>query len=355
MKKTSATLSPQRGVATEPVRPNIQLIAQEAGVAVSTISRYLNNSSYVGAKTRKKIRAVIEKYNYRPSMMAQSLVRGHSQIVGVLVMAIDNQQDALTGILDYSQQQDLSVLLSYATRGLRQKMEAVDLLVRIQARGIIIMPEDGEDSREFSAYLTDIAQNRQIPIVLSGQREGGEQLDCVTYDDKATGYAATRHLIDKGFERVGCITGSLHMSVGRLRYEGYRQALIEANIRYDPDLVYEGHFHKEDGYRALYHFHQTGRMPRAVFCANDLTAMGVYLAAEELGIRIPEDLAVIGCDNIDISRLVSPKLSTVNFDNAKNGGMLMELLCRRLETPQAEHKVIELQPIVIERQSTRVV
>ena len=141
-----------------PARPNIQLIAQEAGVAVSTVSRYLNSSSYVGAKTRQKIRGVIEKHNYRPNIMAQSLVRGHSKIIGVVSLGLDNQQEVLSGILKGGQNQDMSVLLSYTTQGLRQKKEAVDLLVRIQARGIIVMPEEGEDSREFHRYLIDIVK-----------------------------------------------------------------------------------------------------------------------------------------------------------------------------------------------------
>ena len=342
------------GSKTVPARPNIQLIAQEVGVAVSTVSRYLNNTSYVSAKTRKKIRSVIEKYNYQPNMMAQSLVRGHSTIIGVLVRDIANHQDAPTGILTGGQEHGMSVIFSYSTQDAQQEIEAVDLLVRLQARGIIILPEVKQDSREFCEYLVNIGKARHIPIVLSGQREGGEQLDCVTYDDKATGYVATKHLIDNGFERVGCITGSMEMSVGLLRYEGYRQALIEANICYDPALVYEGNFHKEEGYKGIYHFHKMGTMPRAVFCANDATALGVYLAAEELGIRIPEDLAVIGCDDIEISRMVTPKLSSVKFGDAtRNGELLVDTLWRRIENPGAERQLIMLQPIVIERQSTR--
>lgn len=336
-----------------PTRPNIQLIAQEAGVAVSTVSRYLNSSSYVGAKTRQKIRGVIEKHNYRPNIMAQSLVRGHSKIIGVVSLGLDNQQEVLSGILRGGRDQDMSVLLSYTTQGLRQKKEAVDLLVRIQARGIIVMPEEGEDSREFHRYLIDISKSRHIPIVLSGHRELDGVLDCVTYDDKATGDAATRHMISKGFERVGCITGSMHTSVGILRYEGYRQALINANISFDPDLVFHGNFHREDGYHAIHHFHKNKTMPRAVVCANDSTALGVYLAAEELGLRISDDLAVIGCDNVEMSNMVSPKLSTINFDNAQNGELLVDLIYRRLENPDSPPNIITMQPLVIERQSSR--
>jgi LacI family transcriptional regulator len=337
------------------LRPNIQLIAHEAGVAVSTVSRYLNNSSYVGTKTRQKIRGVIEKHNYRPSMMAQSLVLGHSKIIGVVAMGTDFQQDVMVGILAASKKLGMSVLLSYAIQGTRQQREAVDLLVGIQARGIIVMPESNEDSREFCEYLVNITKTRNTPIVLSGQREGGDLLDCITYDDKAAGYAATKHLIDKGFERVGCITGSRHMRVGKLRYAGYRQALIDSNIHFDPELIYDGNFHKEDGYRGIYAFSQKKKLPRAVVCANDVTALGVYLAADELGIRIPEDLAVMGCDNIEISKLVSPKLSTVNFDNASNGEFLVDLLRARIETPAAPPNVVMLDPIVIERQSTQCV
>lgn len=338
-------------------KPNIRLIAREAGVSVSTVSRYLNNTSYVGSETRKKIRQTVEKYDYRPNFIAQSLARGHARIIGILAEETDNPSitDCIKGVLHRLKGTGLSVLTTYGGPDNPAETDLTDLFVRIQAMGILIMPqEETEDSKAFAERLNYLAKVKGIPIALSGAREGCEDLDCVTYDSKATGYAATMHLIDKGFERVGCITGNLRSMDGRLRYEGYRQALVEANIKFDPRLVYQGHWHKEDGYKALHHFHENKCMPRAIFCCNDVMALGTLLAAEELGIKIPSDVAVIGCDNIELTKIVTPKLSTVNFEGQKNGELLVDFILRRIEHPDTPPQHVSLQPIIIERESTAI-
>ncbi len=333
----------------------IRRIAEEAGVSVSTVSRFLSGSPKVSDDTRTRIQRVIKKYDYRPNVLAQSLARGHSRIFGVLAVEVANPctQQVLQGILSRSAGTRYSVLTAYSEPEVPIEESALNLLVQIKPAGLIILSEPESDSADFLEHLVYLSKFRGIPVVLAGDREGNTELDCVTYDEIAVGNVATKHLIENGFEPVGCITGGLRSLTGRLRYEGYRKALVDANIRFDPDLVFEGHFRKHDGYKGLYQMHARGKIPRSLFCCNDYTAIGVYLAAEELGIKIPEDLAVIGCDNIDLTTLVRPKLSSLNFDNTQNGECLVDLLIHRITTPQSERKKIQLRPAVIQRDSTR--
>ncbi|KXK37042.1 MAG: LacI family DNA-binding transcriptional regulator [Candidatus Omnitrophica bacterium] len=333
---------------------NIRRIAEEAGVSVSTVSRFLSGSPKVKDKTRTRIHRVVEKYDFRPNMLAQSLARGQSNIIGVLAMEIANPctHQVIQGIVSGCLDTKYTALTAFIEPQVPIEKSALNMLVSIKPSGIIVLSEPEAESPEFVEQLANLSETRNIPVVLAGDREGNTRLDCVTYDSRLVGYTATRHLIENGFEPVGCITGSLRSLNGRLRYEGYREALVDANITYNQELVYEGHFRKIDGYQGLHHFHRIGKIPRSIFCCNDYTAIGVYLAAEEIGLRIPEDFAVIGCDNIDLTTLVRPKLSSLNFDNAKNGESLVELLLKRIESPDSDICKILLKPSVIQRDST---
>ena len=340
----------------ESKRLNISLIAKEAGVSVGTVSRFLNGSVSVKDETRKRISKIITKYNYHPNFMAQSLARGKSKTIGIVAMEVGNPctSCSIQGILNRIIDTDYLLITGYgyANPNISFEEKITDLMVQIKVAGIIVLPDPEIDTVEFTNRLVHLSE-AGIPVVLGGEREGNASLDCVSYDDKEAGYAATNHLIHNGFERVGIITGNLKSYQGKQRMAGYRQALIDANIKYNPEWVYEGHFRKEDGYQGLYHFYKSGTVPRALFCCNDTTALGALLAAQEIGLDVPKDLAIIGCDNIDLTRLVTPKLSTINFDNVKNGELIMDILLWRLQNPHDERKIIRLKPTIIERDSTR--
>lgn len=329
----------------------IRSIAQEVGVSSTTISRYLNGTGYVGKKTQKSIEEVIKKHKYRPSHMAQSLRRGHSKIIAIIsnmTVGNINVEDMFTRI----DETDYTAIIMYRSGSDHDGLRVLELIRRIHADGLIVLPETQSENKQFHHNLSMLYKHEGVPCVLSAQHED-INMDCVAYDSKKSGRIATNHLIANGFSPIGCITGSMQTTEGKLRFEGYREALVGANIPYDPSLVYEGFFRRKDGYDAMHHFHQSGQMPRAAVCCNDETAIGVYLAAEELNIRIPEDIAIIGCDNTEYSRIIKPSLSTINFDDSYAARSIVELLIDRIERKASqERRIVYLDPILVARDSS---
>lgn len=336
-------------------RANIRLIAKEAGVSPSTVSRYLNGNSYVGAQARARIRQAIQKHDYKPSLLAQGLAKGKSRLVGAIATDAKNPitGEMIQSLVEQLAEHGYTLLVTYSQGTVESEEAALQLMRQIQPSAIIVFFEAHEDSQQFVHALQQVSHSEGIPIILGGDRPGNEALDCLTYNSEMGAFLATRHLIHNGFEKIGCVTGSMATQEGRLRYSGFRRALVEENIPFRPEFVFEGHFEKEDGYRALHHFHDTGTIPRALVCCNDNTALGVVLAAEELGIAIPGRLAVIGCDNIEMTRLIRPRLSTISFNHLKGGVNLVRIILDRLQSPDAPRQRMELQPVVIERESTR--
>jgi LacI family transcriptional regulator len=336
-------------------RPNIRLIAREAGVSPSTVSRFLNGNSYVSAEARRAIARVIQKHDYRPSLIAQGLARGKSRLVGAIATDAKNPitGEMIQGLVEQLGEHGYSLLVSYSQGTIESEEAALQLMRQIHPAAMVVFFEAKKDSEPFVRQLQDVAAKEGIPIILAGDRPGNQTLDCLTYDSEAGAYLATRHLLQSGFQEVGCVTGSMETQEGRLRFDGFRRALVEENVPFRPEWVHHGHFEKEDGYRALHAFHKRGSVPRALVCCNDTTALGVYLAAEELGIAIPGQLAVIGCDNIELSRMVRPRLSTVSFNHLRGGDALLKLLLDRLADPAMARQRLVAVPVVVERESTR--
>lgn len=336
-------------------RVNIRRIAREAGVSPSTVSRYLNESSYVSAEARRAIARVVEKYDYRPSLIAKGLAKGKSRLVGVIATDAKNPvtSEMIQSLVEQLGENDYTVLASYSRRTEESEEASLTLMRQIHPAAIIVFFEAQKDSEDFVRLLQQASATDGIPIVLAGDRLGNEALDCLTYDSEAGGCLATRHLAQNGFERIGCVTGSMETQEGRLRFDGYRRGLLEENLPFHPELVHYGRFEKEDGYRAVHQFHRQGAMPRALVCCNDTTALGAYLAAEELGLSIPGDLALIGCDNIELSRMVRPRLSTISYNHLKGGHSLFQILLDRFRDPSAPRQRVVLKPMVIERESSR--
>jgi len=288
---------------------SIKDIARAAGVSHSTVSRALRGSALVSAPTRERITALARRMGYSPDAIARGLVTGRTRTVGVVVTTISDPfvADVVQGIEDRAQADGYSVILTTSDGEPAREMAAVDILRGKRVDAVIVT-----SSRVGALYLDDLERG-QVPVVLvnSHNEHAGPYTFSITVDNQHGGWLATRHLADLGHRRIAYVTGSPHHSDDLGRQAGYRRALEEAGLTLDPALVLPGTGKAEAGAAALSRLLELPDRPTAVFCYNDVTAIGLLRAARYAGLSVPDDLAVIGFDDVPWATYVAPSLTTV--------------------------------------------
>jgi LacI family transcriptional regulator len=308
----------------EQPRVTIAQVAQLAGVSPTTVSHVLSGKRMVGAATRDAVQDAIQTLGYRPNHVARSLRTRRSQMVAVIVPDLTN------------------TYYSVLTRGL------ADAIVGA-AYGTYVCNTDGIEERE-SGFLQNVvdrgadgivlasvdaasagainAADFGTPVVCIGGSLDHSRVDVVTTDDVAGSYAATLHLIGRGAERIGMIQGPPES--GLLRVDGFFKAMAEAGRVIDDSLLAPGDWTRQGGRDAMRTLMTRETPPDAVFCANDLSAIGAIDVARELGLRVPEDVAIVGFDDVDAATIVTPTLTTVRNPAYETGRKAGELLLSRL-------------------------
>ena len=310
---------------------SIKDIAREAGVSHSTVSRALRNSPLVNCETAERIQKLARHMGYSPDTIARSLVTGKTNTIGVVVTSIVDPFVAgiVQAIESQASQQGYTVILASSAAQPVREMEAVRMLREKRIDGIIVT-----SSRVGSLYA-NVLDQLGIPIVLiNTHAEGGTQYTySVTIDNEHGGYTATQHLIAQGHERIAYISGSGRHSDDVGRMAGYRRALAEANFDFDNGLILSGDGMADGGIRAVDQLLALPNRPTAVFCYNDITAIGFMSRARELGLSVPSDIAIVGFDDISFSSLIWPTLTTIAQPIERMGScavdMMMQLLKQR--------------------------
>ncbi|MCL4868462.1 MAG: LacI family transcriptional regulator [Anaerolineae bacterium] len=323
-------------------------VAEEAGVSYSTVSRVVNNKSYVKPDTRAKVMGAMTRLGYQANLQARSLAGGRSNVIGLLVVDLTTQYvgEIIRGIDEILTANQYELML-YTTHRRKTKESAyVNMMARGLADGLlIVLPRDPE------AYLTSLRE-RDFPYVLIDQFGIDDSDLTVTAANREGGYAATRHLIELGHRRIAIITGWMDMIAARHRLEGYRAALADYHIEYDEALVYEGDFSQPCGFHGANHLLDLASPPTAIFASSDLIAMGVMDAARGRGIKIPTDLSLIGFDDIPMSAVLIPQLTTVRQPLDEMGRRATQILLDLIQKPEAKQTSVVLATELILREST---
>jgi len=268
-------------------------VAREAGVSPSTVSRVINGSAKVRPSKLKAVLEAIERLGYQPNLMAKGLAQGKSLTIGVMVQEISSPfygeivkgiEQGLDGTLYHP-------VFSTGHWQLEQEMEALRVLSARQIDALIVL-----DSLVPEEYLLRLA--RKMPLVLFGRRIKGLERSTLLVDNFRGAYLGTRHLIELGHTQIAHIAGPAHHPDAKERLEGYRKALEEAAIPFDPGLVVGGDYLETSGVLAVEHLLSRRVRFTAIFAANDQMAMGVMLALHRRGIRVPEDISLVGFDDL---------------------------------------------------------
>ena len=285
-------------------RPKLSDIAKAAGVSVSTVSKVINGRPDIGAQTRELVEKTMNDFGYQ-----KSLVR--TQPINLIEVVFQEFQtmwamELLKGVTQVASANGISVTVTeLGDQPPASDSWTHDILER-RPIGVILVFSD------LSSEVRQRFQSRNIPfLTLDPAGDPAPETICVRADNWTGELIATRHLITLGHRRIGIITGPLNMLCARARYDGFTAAMAEAGIEVDPKLVRSGRFEVENGYELGDSLLSSENPPTAIIAGNDLQALGVYDAARKRHISIPDDLSIIGFDNISISQHISPALTTI--------------------------------------------
>lgn len=329
-------------------RPTIVDVARRAGVSVMTVSRVLNNKPDVAEATRQKVLRVIEELGYVANPAARNL-RGASNLIGLVVRDVSSSYigEIIRGIGEAIKKEGCDLILY--TTGERVNLEEhyVSLLSQGLADGLLIVLPRG-----LHGYLS-VLSRRAFPYVLIDHRDQGRGVPSVVAANRQGAYEATHYLIQLGHRRIGFITGILEFGCARERLEGYKEALAEAGIAFDSALVKEGDFRQRTGFACAQELLRLPDPPTAIFASNDLSAFGAMEAIKDAGLRIPDDISVLGFDDIPMASHVHPPLTTVRQPLFEMGYTATHMLLTWLHEGNLAERRKELPTQLIVRGSCR--
>lgn len=325
----------------------IKEVARKAGVSYATVSHVINNTRFVSQDTRERVLFAMQEVNYRPNDLARSLRSGKTNTIGLIIPDSANPFFAEIGrsIEGTAFQLGYSVILCNAEQDPRREEFYVDVLTKKQIDGVIFAAS-GEQTGPLQ-YLLD----KGIPLVLINRDLANINLDAVLIDDRQGGYLATHHLIELGHRRIACIAGPRTTTPSGDRVTGFQKALAEAGIPYDEELVVRGDYHPGSGYEITLRWLALPDPPTAIFCANDLMAVGALGAAARTRIRVPEELSIIGYDDIELARFCTPPLSTISQPKSKIGTLATQFLAERIADKTCPTRRVTLPVELILRES----
>ena len=324
-------------------------VAKRAEVAISTVSRVLNGSENVSKATKEKVEKAIDELNFRPQVSARKLASKEPQMLAIAVPSFTTPyfNEVLKGVKDEIKKMDLDIIM-YNT-GSKQPEEAVqNFFDRGTADAVILLSIDVSDK------VHKLIQATQTPAVLVNAQH--PSYNYFMLNDYQGGYLAGEHLVKQGFENLGMITSVIDSRASQQRLKGYTDALKNYKMKVDKSLFMSGDstkhggFTEESGFEAIYKFDKQGKFPDAIFCSNDTQAVGAIYALSKLGLKVPDDIAIMGYDNIKLSKYL--ELTTIDQKMYTLGVQATKRLAEIITKPDDELYQTTINPVLVKRGST---
>jgi LacI family transcriptional regulator len=329
-------------------RATIKDIARAAKLSVSTVSRALSNHPRISEKTKREILALADQMGYTPNQFARGLVQRKTFLIGLLVYDFRNPfYGELTRSIQETVEEHGYWVIQASTDDDDQKSRSlVRSMIELGVEGIIFA------SCKLNDPLVESLLEDNFPLVLANRRLKKNKGDHVIVDNAYGAYLIVNHLINLGYRRIGTITGPRNLSTGADRYRGYLKALEDKGLDIDEEIIMHGNFFSQDtGYRFTREMMRLAKPPEAVFCCDDYIALGSMKAIGELDRRVPDDLAVVGFDDVEISSHPFIQLTTVSQDVKRMGKLAAQCLVERIEGKDRPPTRIVLEPQLVIRQS----
>jgi LacI family transcriptional regulator len=307
----------------------LKTIAKEFGVSTSTVSKALNDSHEISIETKERITAYAKYYNYKPNSLALQLRTQKTKVIGVIIPQIVHHffSTVISGIEEVANERGYNVMICFSNNSYKREVENVELLANGSVDGLLVsISKETLENDKFSHFQSLI--DDEIPLVMFDRVLDTIHCDKVVVDDQGAGYKATKHLLDSGCKNIALITTPNHVTVGTLRREGYERALKEQFLKVERNLIVEVD-EKEDLHSEISKvFNQ---QIDAVFAVNEIYAAIAIRIAKEKGLKIPEDISVIGFTDGLISEYSSPSITTIVQHGLTMGRQAAELLVDKIE------------------------
>lgn len=333
--------------------PTMQDVAKLAGVSQPTVSRVLNRTETaipVSEDTQQKVFAAVKKLGYRPNMTARSLRTQRTQMISLMIADISNgfYHPIARTVQDVARTYDYDVLIANSDHLYENEKHFCEAVMRRPVDGVIMVPEHltYED-------IDNLLAITNTPIAALGQHVEHPSIDVVYADDEKGTYDAVKWLVnERGYDSIGFLGVSSNFPPGMRRWRGFLRALDELDMTIDDHFILEGDFTVDSGHAAVQSLLETGKLPAVIFVVNDLMAIGAISAIQDAGLSVPDDVAVMGFDNIREATLITPKLTTVAQYPRDIGQKLAEALFERIDglAPDVGRR-IEIPLTLIPRES----
>jgi LacI family transcriptional regulator len=322
-------------------------VARESKVSVFTVSAVINNKSHVGKKLRERVDEAIRRLNYRPNLLARSLAKQRTHTIGMIVSDIANPffPMVVRGAEDAARRQGYNLLLCNSDDTLEKEETQIELLLSKRVDGILLTKAVGD----LRPGLRQMIKQMDIPFVLVMRTYPKLTKDAVVSDDYQGAYDAVSHLARAGCRRIGLISGPLKISNAIARLQGFRDALQSQGLPLEKNLMVEGDYRIESGFRAGHAL--LSQQPDGIYVANHLMTIGLLQAAEEMGLKCPDDFRLVSFDDYPWLGVFHPKLTTVELPKHQLGSEAVELLIRRIGGSAEKAVVRKLQPELRIRES----
>ncbi|KMT64444.1 LacI family DNA-binding transcriptional regulator [Catenovulum maritimum] len=287
----------------------IKEVSELAGVSLATVSRVMNGSDQVTQRTKDKVKKAMETLGYRPNTMAQSLASGKSNSIGMMISELHGPfyGPLMSGAEKVIRQANKQFLVVASHGDENSEKKAIDYLLGCKCDGLILHSETLSDEE-----LIKISESG-IEIVLINRYVKGLEDKCMSIDNVKGSKISTEWLIENGHTKIACILGPQWKHDARERFWGYQHALTDARIPLDPTLLVSGDFQESGGREGVKQLLDAKKEFTAILCGNDETAFGAIEELTNRGIKVPEDISVIGFDDVQFSRMISPKLTTIRY------------------------------------------
>ena len=322
-------------------------VAQHAGVSPKTVSNVINDWPYITDETREKVQASIKELGYRPSFLASSLRTGRTNTIGIMIADITNPffGQLIRGIEDVLSSAGYGIFLANTNEDLEKEINYLERMVRWGADGLLMF-----GSRASSEMLAELI-DESIPIVSENSQAERGNMTIMKVDNIQGAHLAVQHLAQSGCRRIAHLGGPALREATDSRMVGYQQALESVGYPFDPKLVWRCSPSIRGGYQAAIQFFKEER-PDGVFCYNDLIAIGTLVACRQLGLRVPQDVAIVGFDDIAMAALVDPGLSTIRVRQVEMGRFAGRLLLDRLSSGNSTVDYVTVPVELVVRRST---
>ncbi|CNI22837.1 transcriptional repressor RbsR [Yersinia aldovae] len=323
-------------------------VARLAGVSTSTVSHVINKNRFVSDAIRDKVLAAVKQLNYAPSALARSLKLKETRTIGMLVTASSNPfySEVVRGVERSCYERGYSLILCNTEGDIDRMGRSIETLMQKRVDGLLLMcTENHRPSQDILRCYPS------LPIIMMDWAPFEGVNDVIQDNSLLGGEMATSYLIARGYTRIACIAGPQDKTPAKERLEGYRKAMNRAGLVIPSEYEVASDFEFGGGLVAMKQLLALPEPPEAVFTSNDAMAVGVYQALYQAGLSIPQDMAVIGYDDIEIAQYMTPPLTTIHQPKDSLGELAIDTLIHRLNNPEAEPQILVLTPELMARGS----